>query len=625
MARPITRRSFLLGSAGVAVGGSLGSWLPGPSAQALDRAWRSSVAPQGTTLTATIVPVGRGPYRRLVDGPGEPTSVRADLAAPQSGREDRRVALASIVHFTDQHLTDAQSPGRVEFLDRVDPLFGAAFRPQELLTTHVATSMVEQVNRLGRGPVTGRAFDATVCTGDNIDNQQVNELEWLVAALDGGLLVPDSGQPGTYEGVQDGVDPGTRWWHPDPGITDDYKVDLGYPDVPGLLERSLAPFRSPGLDVPWFSVYGNHDCNVQGNAARTDALDRLFTGDRKMTALPDGVGGLEFVVRVMFDSEGIWRDLRRGTIPSRAVTADPGRRTATVDDWLGAHLASAKGPHGYTEADAGEGRLYYEFELAPGVVGIGLDTTNHAGGPNGAGGSVGAGQLAWLEQRLAAHHQRFLAPDGTEVRSGGDDRLVVVFSHHTSSTMDATDADPARPGERRILGGELVAALLRYPNVVAWVNGHTHTNEVAAHRRPDGRTSGFWEITTASHVDWPQQARVVEIADNRDGTLSLFGTMIEHAAPAVADPDATDVVGLAGLARELGANDASVNPAAKSGDRLARNVELVLPAPFADPAAAPPTTTTTTTTTAPARPSASPGGGTAPAARPVRAAPSYTG
>ena len=623
MARPITRRSFLLGSAGVAAAGSVGRWLPAPSAQALDRAWKAAVAPQGTTLTATIVPVGRGPYRRLVDGPGEPTSVRADLAAPKRGREDRRVALASIVHFTDQHLTDAQSPGRVEFLDRVDPLFGAAFRPQELLTTHVATSMVQQVNRLARGPITGRAFDATVCTGDNIDNQQLNELRWLLTVLDGGLLTPDSGRLGAYEGVQDDVDPGARWWHPEPGIADDYKAELGYPDVPGLLDRSLAPFRSPGLDVPWFSVYGNHDCNVQGNAARSNALDEVFTGDRKMTALPAGVGGIEFVLRVMFDSEGILRDLRSGAIPSRRVSADPDRRTATVDDWLDGHLTSPTGSHGYHPDDAAEGRLYYEFDLAPGVVGIGLDTTNHAGGPNGSGGSVGAGQLAWLEERLAAHHQHHLAPDGSEVRSGGGDRLVVLFSHHTSGTMDATDPDPAHPAERRILGPELVATILRYPNVVAWVNGHTHTNELAAHRRTDGPPGGFWEITTASHVDWPQQARVVEIVDNRDGTLSLFGTMIEHAAPAVVDPQATDPVGLAGLARELGANDASANPAAKAGDLLARNVELVLPSPFVDPAVAPTSTTSTpTATTAPPPPS---GGGLATPRVPVGGVPAHAG
>jgi metallophosphoesterase (TIGR03767 family) len=241
-----------------------------------------------------------------------------------------------------------------------------------------------------------------------------------------------------------------------------------------------------------------------------------------------------------------------------------------------------------------------------------MDTTNHFGGPNGSGGSLGEGQLRWLEQRLATHHRSYLAPDGSLVRSSGDDRLVVVFSHHTASTMDATDPDPAHPGERRILGEELVEVLLRYPNVVAWVNGHTHTNGLTAHRRADGRTSGFWEVNTASHVDWPQQARIVELVDNHDGTLSIFGTMIEHAAPAAAAHDATDHLGLAAIARELGANDAQAGPEHKAGTADVRNVELVLRAPFARPGEGA-TTTTTTPATAP------------PAATPVAGAPAYTG
>ena len=38
-----------------------------------------------------------------------------------------------------------------------------------------------------------------------------------------------------------------------------------------------------------------------------------------------------------------------------------------------------------------------------------------------------------------------------------------------------------------------------------------------------GRT-GFWQINTASHADFPQQSREIEVMDNRDGTLSLFTT-----------------------------------------------------------------------------------------------------
>ena len=77
---------------------------------------------------------------------------------------------------------------------------------------------------------------------------------------------------------------------------------------------------------------------------------------------------------------------------------------------------------------------------------------------------------------------------------------------------------------------------------------------------------------------------MIELVDNQDGTLSLFGTMIEHAASATVDHEASDVVGLAGLARELGMNDAGAGPEHKAGSPADRNVELVLAAPFVNPA-----------------------------------------
>ena len=622
MPRPIrppraSRRRFLAGSAGTAAALSLGSWSPTQRVAALDRSLRTAADPDGTTLTATIVPTGAGPYRVLAEGPGEPTNVRVDLAVPKGGREDRRTPLVSFVHLTDQHLIDAQSPGRVEFLDPDDPLFQSAFRPQELLTTQVATSMVSAIAARAKGPITGRLFDFAICTGDNVDNQQRNEMEWFLTILDGGTVTPDSGTLGTYQGVQDGVDVQARYWHPDAGLADDYKATGGYPDVPGLLGRSLAPFTSPGLEVPWFSTYGNHDCNIQGNGARSDAIDAILTGGRKPTGLKPGETAFQFILRVFGDSPSVLADLQAGAIPFREVGADAGRRSATVHDWVAAHLASPTGHHGYGHADLDAGRLYYEFPMAPGVVGISLDSTNHAGGANGADGSIGAGQAAWLEARLASHHARYWAKDGSVARGTGGDAVVVVFSHHTATTMGASDRDPAHPDERRLLGPEVVDLLLRYPNVVAWVNGHTHTNGVTAHKAPAGRTGGFWEVNTASHVDWPQQARIVELVDNHDGTLSIFGTMIEHAAAAVADHTASDVIGLAGISRELGANDAQAGPKAKEGDVLARNVELVLAAPFVPPLAPPPDSTSTT---APGAPVPEPGG-----AVPVGGVPSFTG
>ncbi|WP_029149535.1 hypothetical protein [Microbacterium indicum] len=72
---------------------------------------------------------------------------------------------------------------------------------------------------------------------------------------------------------------------------------------------------------------------------------------------------------------------------------------------------------------------------------------------------------------------------------------------------------------------------------------------------------------------------MIEIADNRDGTLSIFTTMIESDAPARASYDDLSPAGLASLYRELAANDlhADADRIGSAGDR---NVELLLAHPF---------------------------------------------
>ena len=93
---------------------------------------------------------------------------------------------------------------------------------------------------------------------------------------------------------------------------------------------------------------------------------------------------------------------------------------------------------------------------------------------------------------------------------------MVLASHHPSWTMvnDLTgDYDPGK----RVLGKALVKELLKHDNVIAWVNGHTHRNKIRTHvrkKKVKGKrkvVGGFWEINTASHIDWPQQA-----PDHRD-------------------------------------------------------------------------------------------------------------
>ena len=69
-----------------------------------------------------------------------------------------------------------------------------------------------------------------------------------------------------------------------------------------------------------------------------------------------------------------------------------------------------------------------------------------------------------------------------------------------------------------------------HENVIA-VGQRAHPRQQQSCRTTEGG-GGFWEINTASHIDWPQQSRLVEILDNQDGPLSIFCTMVDHAAVA---------------------------------------------------------------------------------------------
>jgi hypothetical protein len=106
-----------------------------------------------------------------------------------------------------------------------------------------------------------------------------------------------------------------------------------------------------------------------------------------------------------------------------------------------------------------------------------------------------------------------------------------------------------------------------HPNVIAYVSGHTHEHQLlpCGTPRAGGDRNRFcthhlwWEINTSAVADWPHEQRLVEVMDNRDGTLSIFGTVLDHASPATA-PAAGSASGfvarqLASIGRTLGFND----------------------------------------------------------------------
>src|SRR5580700_6996800 len=167
-----------------------------------------------TTSSRRLVPgeAGAGGYRTLVAADGERHLVRDDLAGvslPAGWRRSARPLLV-IAHLSDTHVMDHQSPGRAELLDRYsDPdspvraevgIIGT-YRAHELFTHQVADAMIRAVRRARSAPVSAAPVDFAIVTGDATDNCQLNELRNHIALLDGGEVIPDSGDPDRYEGV----------------------------------------------------------------------------------------------------------------------------------------------------------------------------------------------------------------------------------------------------------------------------------------------------------------------------------------------------------------------------------------------------------------------------------------
>src|SRR5262249_59648183 len=97
--------------------------------------------------------------------------------------------------------------------------------------------------------------------------------------------------------------------------------------------------------------------------------------------------------------------------------------------------------------------------------------------PGGADGCLDRQQARWLAERLAEVHSAYQGPDGRAVSTGHEDRLAIVFSHHGTGTL--TNNRHPGPGGEPLLGAADVLGLLhRFPNVVLWLHGPTHINQV---------------------------------------------------------------------------------------------------------------------------------------------------
>ena len=467
MTRPITRRDALHRAARLAVSaGGLGAGLAGCGAAG------STAAATGSTLHTTWGdPVGDGQLRVQR---GEPLRARTDLGPAAASQ----TLLTTLAHVTDAHVLDASSPARVTFLNRLGPPFQSTFRPHETLTAQVLAGAVRAVHALRP--------DLVIQGGDLIDNVQANELAHALAVLAGQPVRPGSGAHGYY-GVQLSFDTDPFYYRP--------AVDA--PVHRTLLRDAVRPFRGSGLPAPVLPVFGDHDALVAGTVAPTAETRALAIGERALWNLPTGLtlpDGLRAENSGSPDGPpdpgavgGLLAQALRG--PTQRVPADPGRRQLEVAETVARLRAAAGTAIRPRVAD----RLDYVIDAGARVRLVMLDLTRRDGG---SGGEVVTGQAGWVARRLAE----------------AGDRWVLVVSHQP--LRGSAGAAP------------LLEVLARAPRVAAVIHGHIHRNAITPRATPAG---GYWEIGTASLVDYPQQARALRLHATAGGGVAIATWMLDHA------------------------------------------------------------------------------------------------
>jgi 3',5'-cyclic AMP phosphodiesterase CpdA len=597
-----------------------------------------------TTLDETIVRDGSSAYAPLEAGPGEKTLVRKELAKPRGARTKARRTIAAFGTMTDPQVADTMSPARAELIDPAGSPFESGWRPQETFNLQNYDLLVRNMNanrtspvKQGNGKRSKMGF--LLNTGDMADSLQLNEARWYIDLLEGGPIDPFTGKPinpatnpcpqtedkpeeearlnadvaaRNYTGIQDFDDwrgaPTDRYddyWDPDEANPSASSPYAPFPRHPNLMKRALVPFTAQGLKVPWFTARGNHDALWQGTVLPIAAANVLTTACFKPFPNEDFhperySGRPDLLAEDLSNGDFIANQLAK----ARLVPPDPDRRFMLPGEYKQVH-GSADNGHGFKFVNKAENKKsngaaeYYAFTRS-GIRFMAIDTNAEGGSPSG---NVDDPQYKWVERELKAAQSK--------------DLRVIAFSHHPLSSQTATvadeeagacdnpdtaekespspgcDLDPrsSKPIHRGLTGKKSMKSLfLKYPNVIAYVVGHIHENRVTPYKAKGGK-SGFWEIATASEIDWPQQGRLLEVMNNRDGTLSIFGTVVNSAAPIASPAPGSDAsvftnTQLGSLSRRLAANDPQVGITGDvsqhaEGDRKDRNVELVLRDPLA--------------------------------------------
>lgn len=435
-------------------------------------------------------------------GEGLSFQKRLDLMPPGYTNTSVKTAthLMRFFAISDVHITDKESPAQAIVFGSYKPITQSAYQPSMLYTTQVFDAAVQTINALHKK----NDFDFGISLGDNINNQQYNELRWYIDVLAGKVISPSSGNHA-------GAD------------TIDYQK----------------PFKAAGLDktIPWYMVIGNHDHFWMGYWTANDYVRQHHIGENILNL------GFLFTDPLNLDSRGYYMGAVDGrtpygniigagpvkdfTTPPKVLAADPNRRSLLRGEYMSEFLNTSLSPkgHGFNQSNVEAGFACYTFEPKSDlpIKVIVLDDTQrdddpvHSKARGYAHGSLDNERFDWLVK---------------ELDKGQTEGKLIIIAAHVPIGVDKPGSSttawfPLSP----ISHEKLIAKMNTYPNLILWLAGHRHFNTVTALKSPDVNHPelGFWQVETASLKNFPQQFRTFEIVYNSDNTVSIFTTNVDPA------------------------------------------------------------------------------------------------
>ena len=468
-----------------------------------------------TTLDKTIIPdiVPVTPIVRIDDpanftkkgygtwhfGPALPIQKRLDLM-PTGYDPTSTTQTAKLLRFftiTDIHITDKESPGQaIVFAPKAGPNAISCYSPLMLYSTQVLDATIQTINDIHKQ----HSFDLGLALGDMINSDQYNELRWFIDVLDGKKINPDSGTKDD----------------PVKGADNDYQDE----------------FQAVGLDnsIPWYATIGNHDHFWLGSLPMSDNMKKIMVGNAimKLPNILDANDKHYYSVGTLDGSTPYGTIIGAGRIDTMTsipiIASDSNRHSLTKAELISEFSNSTTLPkgHGFIQSNATNvlGGCY-SFEPKSGLPLkiIVLDDTQDENDPRPAEGIYGHGELnngryVWLMAQLQA---------------GQDANQLMIISSHVPIGVCQGTAMGWLPAAGYTDENNLIAQLQAFPNLILWVSGHRHLNNVTAFRSTDTAhpENGFWEVETKSLREFPEQFRTFDIMRNSDNTLSIITVNVD--------------------------------------------------------------------------------------------------